>query len=304
MKAYSNVARAIASALIAAGAVANAQQKDVLPPAKVAPPPLNSNAAQNKPAEKEKRGKLHLNETRYDGKTKTYSGVNFIYTQDDITATGNSAKYREDVETLEAEGKIVIDTEKAHITGNKAVVDDSAKKKIAIITENVIVQVKPKKRAEEPQKPDGKDGKKGSATEERERGVTIYCDKVENEYKKKYVKMFGNLTFKQKVKKKDGVEVERVLFAEHAEYDGKTDVVKLFSPVRGEDTDGQKVKFEKDVLVGTKEGEETLESSGRMELDIIRHDDEDDDKTPAKEPKKEDKPAPANPATPPKKTKR
>ena len=73
--------------------------------------------------------------------------------------------------------------------------------------------------------------------------------------------------------------------------------------MHGEDTDGQKVKFEKDVLLGTKEGEEWLKSDGRMELEIIRHDDEEDkkdDKTPAKEPKKEGKPAPS-PATPPKK---
>ncbi len=303
--------------ILLAGAL-YAQQKPTPPPTKEIPPAVPT-AIKAKPAQKEKKAFLELKDSKYTGKTKTYTGTNFVYTSEDMKATGNTAKYHEDTEILEAEGNIVIDTEKAHITGNKAVVDDSAKKKLAIITENVIIEVKPKKKPEEPAKPDekapanptpqeSKEPKKASVSEERNRGITVFCDKVENEYKKKYVKMFGNLTFKQKVKKKDGMEVERTLFAEHAEYDGKADKMRLFAPVHGEDTDGQKVEFEKDVLIGTKEDEETLETMGAMKLEILRHDDEDDtkkdDKTPAKEPNKDGKPAPNSPAAPPKKVKR
>lgn len=320
MKIDIGLARTTVVALLIVGAVAHAQQKTELPPAKVTPP--IPGLPKEKSAQKEKKAHLSLDEPRYVGKTKTHYGVNLRYTAEDITATGNTAKYHEDTEVLEAEGNIVIDTEKAHITGNKVVVDDSAKKKLAIITENVIMEVKPKKKVDEAPKPgdkiqekpgskiakpDGetngaKDDKKVSVSEERGRGITVYCDRVENEYKKKYVKMFGNLTFKQKVKNKDGKEIERILFAEHAEYDGKADKMKLFAPVHGEDTEGQKVEFNKDVLVGTKEDEETLESVGSMKLEIIQHDD-DDDKTPSKEPKKDDKPAtlPSTPAAPPKK---
>ena len=69
--------------------------------------------------------------------------------------------------------------------------------------------------------------------------------------------------------------VERTLTAEHAEYDQKTERLLLFAPVNGQDTDGQEMHSESDMLVGTKEGAETLATQGKTTLKIFVDEDED-----------------------------
>jgi lipopolysaccharide export system protein LptA len=302
-------------AVVAFSALAVQAQQPPLPPAKVTLPPDLANGKQKpKEAKEPKFANLHWQNWKHDDKTKISTGTNFRYESEDMTVTGDSARYNTDTKFLQATGNLVMENDKYHITGGKADIDDS-KKKTAIITENVIIVLKPKKK-EDPSPSAAsakeKEGSAASVSDERGRGVTITCDKVESQYKKKFVKMFGNVVFKQKVQKKDNMEVERILFSEHAEYDDKAERLHLFKPVHGQDTDGQKVEFETDVFVGTKEGEETLETPGKMTLRILQTEEDEengDEKAKPKEAKpsdgkpqepqpKEDK-KPAAPAKPP-----
>ncbi len=262
-----------------------------LPPAKVVPPPeIISGKQPLKDAKEPKYGDLVMYNIKHEDKTGLLIGTNFRYTEEDTVITGDNARYNRETKFLQATGNLVLDTKKYHITGGKADVDNG-KKKLAIITENVVIVMKPSEKKEAAPTPKEGSEKDASLSDEKGKGVLITCDRVESQYKKKYIKMFGNLVFKQKVKKKNGTEIERILFAEHAEYDDKLEVLHLFKPVRGEDTDGQKAKFDTDVFVGTKEGEETLYSSGKMELRMVQEEDEDED---TKETKPSDKKQPDN----------
>lgn len=260
-------------------------QKTPLPPAKVLPPPEVTNGKQPpKEAKEPKYGDIEMYNIKHEDKTGILVGTNFRYTEEDTVITGDNARYNRDTKFLQATGNLVLDTKKYHITGGKADIDNS-KKKLAIITENVIILMKPSEKKESPTPPKPDAEKDSSLSEEKGKGVMITCDRVESQYKKKFIKMFGNLVFKQKVKKKSGMEIERILFAEHAEYDDKAEELHLFKPVHGEDTDGQKIKFEADVFVGTKEGEETLRSAGKTTISVLQEpeDEEEDKKKPSDE---------------------
>jgi hypothetical protein len=138
--------------------------------------------------------------------------------------------------------------------------------KLAVITGNVVIVLKPKE--EEPKGPtvkvasdDGQDNKE-KLRKDRNRGGTITCDQVDDYYKKEFAILKGHLVFKQQITKENGDKVDRTLTSDHAEYDGKANKMHLFAPVKFHDSDGQEIEFEKDVYVGTKEGEETLDSKG------------------------------------------
>jgi hypothetical protein len=122
----------------------------------------------------------------------------------------------------------------------------------------------------QPQKSSGSDESPDSEREQaRKRGATVTCDRVEDYYssKRKFAILTGHVVFTQIVKRpKDGTEVTRTLLCEHATYDGVNEKMKLFAPVHGYDTDHQDLQADKDVLVGTKEKEETLETQGHIKL--------------------------------------
>jgi hypothetical protein len=271
------------------GVSAQKQNNAPLPPAKVVPPPEIANGKQKpKDAKEPKYADLELFNAKHDDKTGIATGTKFRYVEEDLVMTGDNAQYNNKTEFLKADSNLIMENKRYRVTGGKADIDNS-KKKLAIITENVIIVLKPNEKKEPPPSTSKEETNKADINEERGRGVTITCDRVEALWKKKFIKMFGNLVFKQKVKKKDGLEVERTLFAEHAEYDDKKEVLHLFKPVRGEDTEGQKVEFEKDVFIGTKEGEETLQTPGKMIL-RIKQTEESDEEDSVKESPKENPP--------------
>lgn len=227
---------------------------------------------------------LTMDDPQYDEKTDFLVGTNFVYTEDDMQVTGNRARYNKASKKLLAEGNLVMEDKKYRMTGDKADVDNSKGKKLAIIIGNVKILIKPK---EKPAAPVGtttgtSNGEKENnenVGDTRRRGGTITCDRVESFYKKEFSKLFGNLVFKQTITKK-GKEIERTLTAEHAEYDGKAEKLTLFPPVKGSDTDGQEMEFSEIVYVGTKEGEENLESKRGKFTFRVEEDEEDDGKTP------------------------
>ena len=193
-------------------------------------PPL-PNAAAKPPR---KFSNFDAAEVTADEQTSLMTARDFKYTENDMVVTGEQGRYNKAKGQLLAQGNLVMDDPKHHVTGGKADVDN--KKKLAIITENVVMIVKPSASGS-PAKPDE------SVNSERKQGIVITCDRVEDYYKRKFVILRGHLVFRQKIKKKDGSVVERVLTAEHAEYDGATDKMLLLTPVKGHDSDGQTTRL-------------------------------------------------------------
>jgi hypothetical protein len=203
-----------------------------------------------------------------DEKTGITTGHDFTYKEGDMVVTGANARYNKKTKVLDADGRLALDNPRQHVTGDKAHVDNSKKAKLAVFTGSVVIVIKPKDRPA--------DAGANEVAGEKGKGGTITCDRVDDYYKKDFAILTGHLTFKQKITKKDGGMVERTLTADHAEYDGKHDKMHLFPPVDVKDTDGQEAHFTTDALVGTKEGEETLESKGKISLKILLDDDADD----------------------------
>ncbi len=232
---------------------------------------------------------------QYSEKTGEHTGVNFTYKEEDTTITGARLKYNDKKDILDAEGSLTLDDPKHSATGDKAHIENG-KKKLAVITGSVVIILKPDTPDISPTlattpitpkptvsnsgkteiktapvlPPSGIDTEedKNSVHKTRSEGGTVSCDRVEDFYKRKFVIMRGHLVFKQKVKKKTGDMVERTLTAEHAEYDGKKEEMELFAPVNSLDTDGRELHFEKNVIVGTKEGEESLQSKGKVKMKV------------------------------------
>ncbi len=247
------------------------------------PPPLpgaRSTTLQNPPAaaksddQKQKQASLDLQDPTVDERTGITTGRDFIYKVDDMTVTGAKARYNKNTKFLEADGNLILDDPKHHITGEKATYDNRKSVNLAIITGAVVIVLKPKEKAATPGS--------GDVAKEKDNGATIYCDRVEYFKTKDFSVLTGHLTFKQMITKSNGKSVERTLTADHAEYDGKAEKVRLFAPVDVKDTEDQTGHFEKDVFVGTKEGAESLQSSGRMTVHFNRDGDEADSAPDAK----------------------
>ena len=225
-------------------------------------------------------------------------GTNVVYVEGDMKFTGMTAVYNKNSKELDAQGNLVLDDPKHHVTGDKSHVD--RKKQLAIIKGNVVITLKPT--PPDPTAPVDPDNAK-----QRKDPVIITCDRADDSYKKDFILLTGHLVFKQKITKDDGKQVERTLTADHAEYDGKTNTLHLFQTVKGHDSEGQTSDFEKDVFVGTKEGEETLTSPGKVIVHFNLDDTADDaaeekpekqnseKQTPAKKPpEKKDTPPPSS----------
>jgi hypothetical protein len=289
---YHRVAGAVAVAAAAGvlagpGGAQRAQNPPAkpLPPAKVTPPPDPANKADKT----RKPFTLEMDDYVYDEQTSIGTGRNFRYVQEDTVITGDTGRYNHKKELLDVEGNLILDDPKHRATGAKAHIDNGAKK-VAVITGNVVITVKPEPETPPaanapggptpgapapPGAPSGSAAASGAtqppagapatqktdasdANRERGRGGVATCDYVEDYYRKKFVVLRGHLTFKQKFTKDDGKVVERTLTAEHAEYDVKTDKMVLFAPVEGHDTDGQTFHSPFDMTVGTKKGAEML----------------------------------------------
>lgn len=128
---------------------------------------------------------------------------------------------------------------------------------------------------------------------QKRRGATVTCDRMEDQYRKKFIKLTGHLICRQQRVGKDGKTEEQVLTAEHAEYNGKSEVLVLFGPVDGHDFKGQEFHSPNDVTVGTTEGKETLEGRGGR-FSFFPDEENDDDSSP--DAKGDAEPANAKPA--------
>jgi len=249
-------------------------------------PPKASSKAPTDTAGKKKMADFWGEDWKHDDATGIDTWHNFRYVEGDTTVTGATARYDDRKKLLDVEGNLVMEDPKHRVTAERAHVDNSKEKKLAILTGNVVLILKPKEGAappapNAPAAPAGKstvglapievpdktapaeENRQEDASQARRRGGTATCDRLENYYRKKFVILRGNLIFKQKFLR-DGKEVERTVTAEHAEYDGKKEVLVLFAPVHMSDTEGSVMDFESNVTISTKEGAETLQSTGKI----------------------------------------
>ncbi|MCS6777371.1 MAG: hypothetical protein RMJ43_11890 [Chloroherpetonaceae bacterium] len=229
-------------------------------------------AGSRKETETRRMAELVMDNPVYDEKTRTVSGTSFVYTEGDLKVTGSRARYNNASQILIAEGNLVMEDPKYRITGDRAEVNHAKDQKIAVITGNVQIVIKPKE-----QPADAGNAGNADLGEARRAGGVIRCDRVETRYKREFSRLSGNLVFQQTILR-NGRKIERTLTAQRAEYDGKAEKLTLFPPVKGHDTDGQRMEFDDVVYVGTKEGAETLESRRGKFLFLIEEEEDENTK--------------------------
>ncbi len=228
----------------------------------------------------------------------------FHYVEHDTTMTCAQLHYNDHKKVMVMEGDIVMEDPDHRITGEKANVD-YGNKKLAIITDNVVLTLKSESKEhagdagkgapspaaskgnvgvapiDPPDKATAAPASDNSKQEEnvgkaRQRGGTATCDRLDDYYKKKFAILRGHLVFKQKFTDDDGKEVERTVTAEHGEYDGKTEILVLFAPVDVHETTGREMHFDGNVTLHTKEGGEALQSQSKFKGKLPLPDDDTD----------------------------
>lgn len=266
-----------------------------LPPAKVIPPSA---------ATADTRDRFDFNgEDWHEDAQQVGTARRFIYRMKDTTLTGDAVRYDRKKQLLDAEGSLVLNDGEHHMTGRKAHVDYARSKRLAVITGDVVIQIKAKSDAagaangsggastsnKPPVKPaaaptNAASDDTGNIAKERGRGGTLTCDRVDYYYapERKFAIATGNVVFKQRITQKDGHVVERTFKVEHAEYDGKNERLVAFPPVDVTDSDREEMHFQDKVIIGTKEGAETLETKGSFKgLNLLGPDEDENSDTTA-----------------------
>jgi len=227
----------------------------------------------------------------WDINTKIETADNFTYRSKDTVITGAKVRHNTKLKILDAEGKLALDDPKHHMTGDKAHVEED--KKLAVFDGNVMLVMKPEETAadsganKEPDK--GKEDQDVGV--EKKFGGVVNCDHVEYYYstKRKFSILKGHLVFTQHKKNSDGTFLDRTITAEHAEYDGVKEQLRLFKPVAGHDSDGQDFDTDGDVIVFTKEGEEKVQFLGPANFRAKHQEENTDEETPTAPPAKSGK---------------
>ena len=231
---------------------------------------------------------LFSEESHEDEKTGIFILHNWKYTRDDMVVTGANAIYNREKDVLDTDQPIVMDDKKYHLTAQTAHIEhvkDNRKLRSVQLTGHVVMVMKPEApetsvrqggpvptpeaappAAPTPAAPPAKadDDKRGQdAKDSRKHGGTAYCDKLLYKTYDKFSTLTGSVVFKQSFEQKDDEkntvkQVERTLTCEHAENDGKANQLHLFKPVHFKSNQDEKMDTPEDVIVGTKEGEETM----------------------------------------------
>jgi lipopolysaccharide assembly outer membrane protein LptD (OstA) len=217
---------------------------------------------------------LELDAADLNNKSGIAKGTNLLYIDGDLRCTAMKAVYNKKTNEVDAQGNLQIDDPKHHVSGDRSHVERN--KQMATMAGSVVITLKPT--------PPGPGVTPDSdSAKQRRFPVIITCDRAQDAYKKEFIVLTGHLVFKQNIRQEDGTIVERTLTAEHAEYDGKTNNMHLFQPVKAYDSQGQNIDFEKDVFVHTVENDETLTTSGRSVLHLKPQDVKDEDDASGKE---------------------
>jgi hypothetical protein len=204
----------------------------------------------------EKTASVDFDDWTEDQHTGITKGYQCVYKEDDATIKGDHAIWNENKRTLDADGHLVFDDSTHHAIADRAHVNDITQ--TADFEGNITLLLK----SSAPATTTGTDaGKSEDRDSLKSHGATVTCDKLRDQYaeNKKLVTMYGHLVFKQSYKGPDGEPVERILTAEHGEYNGKTETMILYPPIAGHNNKGETFNQDKDIMtIGTKEGQETV----------------------------------------------
>jgi len=305
---------------------AQSQNPPPKPPAKQTPLPIqprpttqtdSGGALTTQPPETDQDG-LDFAEATDTEKTHVLLLHDWKYTRHDMVVTGTIAVYDKDRDIIDTDQPIVMDDKRYHLTADTAHiehVDKSKELRTVTLTGHVIMVLKPELKesqvppaavgpppqaaapalAQPPAKAPGggADTSRKDAEEERNHGGTGYCDKLIYKTYSKLSTMSGHVVFKQSFTQKDAEkkttkQVERTLTCDYAENDGKANLLHLFKPVHFESNQDQKLDTPEDVVMGTKEGEETM-TIKKGSLKFTPETDDDDQPTGAKPGAKETK---------------
>ena len=255
------------------------------------------------PSREEGRDGLDAEEMTGGGPSRIYNMRDWVYTRNDMTVRGAAGVFDEKKDTLVTNTPIVLDDDKYHITADSALIEhvkSDRKLRTVTLTGHVILVLKPEKpkaapvltgaaaapaantaapaappkTEEKSQTPDLK--------EDRKHGGMAYCDKLVYQSDGKRSSLTGHVIFKQSFEDDDGKSIDRKLTCDYAEHDGKKDILHLFKPVHYEDSKKQIMDTPNDVMVGTKEGEETISGTKVKFSFPTDKDDDEDSKGPAK----------------------
>ena len=201
---------------------------------------------------------------------------------------------------MDADGHLVMDDPEHHGTCQKAHVEES--KALAVLTGDVVLTLKPQTAGAA-----NAADSASSVSDAKKQGAVVTCDQVDSYYKKKFTVLRGHLVFKQHILREKEEPLDRTGTAEHAEYDGKAEVLTLFPPAQGHDSDESEFYSDKNNLViVTKAGEETLSGAHGKVVAHVKEDADDEGTAPAnpgKKPVAATSPAsPVSPANPADKT--
>ena len=235
---------------------------------KTAPPP-----EQTKKTEDQQFATFQADEG-FDTSSKTgiSTGNKITYIEKDMVVHAKYGKYNKKTKELFAEDNLSLDDAKQHITADKIHVFDEPSKKLAVLTGNVIIKVKPSTpKPEDPKAsittapvtpPSGAKPAKIESDKPEQRGnITVYSEVAEYSYKKKMLLLKGHVKFVQIIKDDDGKETTRTLLADRAEYDMNAEKMVIYPDPVMTDTDGAEAHFSGKLYIGTKEGEETLKGT-------------------------------------------
>lgn len=198
-------------------------------------------------------GELRFGGT-YDSQNDVTVGHAFTYVNGSRVITGDNVRYNagKNKKVLDADGHLVMDDPQNHVTGQKAHVEELIG--LATITGDVVMVAKPDNSAPAT-------GNQGAADigGAKRQGAIITCDQVDSYYKRRFTYLRGHLAFKQRILRPGQPPLERTGTAEHAEYDQKKEILTLFPPVDGHDSDNNDFhQTENNVILGTHPGGEYI----------------------------------------------
>ena len=181
------------------------------------------------------------------------------FTFEDTTLRTDAATFNEKTQVAVAPGALQIDDALNTITASKGIA--YYKKRRADLTGDVRIVARPRK--------EDANAPAGTLRGEFREPVTITCDQVQYNWRRRFAVATGNLTFKQK---------DRTVTADRVEYDARNEIARLIGNVRGVDR-GREIRGD-EAIIGLKAGSEYLQLMGNIG-GVFRV--EDDEETPGDE---------------------
>jgi hypothetical protein len=202
-------------------------------------------------------------------KTSTRIVHNFVYKEKDFTLSGDDLVWNYKTDQIDATGHLTYDSPQYFGSCNRAHLDDKAHQDV--FEGNVVLKLKPKPSTSTTNKSvagasntpaNTNQPSDTSANDIRSHGVTLYCDRVVEDTQTKVFILTGNLHAVQSFTDSDGKPIERNLTAAYAKYNDTTQQLTLYPPIDYKDNQGTTAHFDTPIVIGTKEGEETISGVG------------------------------------------